>query len=291
LNYDIDGGANQTDNWTGSLSAGQTTTITLPSTTSTNGAHTFNASTSSPNGNTDTNTSNDSDSEAFTLSSSGASVTLTLDTDCYAEETVYELYDSGNNLIYSGGNQNVTIPVTAQQNTDPSDPGVFASETTININWCLATDECYEFTIWDAYGDGMHGAQWQQCSTDGDYQITDGQGTVLAQLQAANADFGFSETANFCLDAGGTGVGLSELEGDNFNVYPNPGTGIFHVSLNNNVAEQVTVKVLDITGRVVLENTKDSDTFTLDLTGAATGSYTVAIQTANGVMTKRVILK
>jgi len=291
VNYDIDGGANQTDNWTGTLPAGQSTTVVLPNTTTTTGPHTFNASTSSPNGNSDTDPSNDGDSEAFTLNGSGADVTLTLDTDCYGEETVYELYDSGNNLIYSGGNQNVTLPVTAQQNTNATDPGAFASETTITIEWCLTVDECYEFTIWDAYGDGMHGSQWNGCSTDGDFEITDNQGVTLAALQAADSDFGFSETANFCISSTGGGVGLDELSSANFKVYPNPGNGVFNVSLNENVSGEVQVAVYDVTGRVVLEDVQDQDVFTLDMTGAATGTYTVSLQTSNGTMTKRVIVK
>ncbi|PWL24098.1 MAG: hypothetical protein DCO96_15020 [Fluviicola sp. XM-24bin1] len=287
LNYDIDGGTNQTENWTGSLGAGQTTTIALPTQTTSNGAHTFNASTSSPNGNNDTNTSNDADAESFTLDGTGSVVTFTLDTDCYGEESVYELYDASNNLLYTGGNQNVTLPVTATQNTATTDPGAYPNETTIEIEWCLTSGECYEFTLWDAYGDGLNGSAVQGCNTDGDYQIEDEFGTVLASMQAPNGTFTFSETANFCL----SGVGIDELAGNDFTVFPNPGNGIFNVTMTEAVAGDFTVSVLDVTGRVVMTNVENTDVFTIDMSGAAAGTYTVAIQTANGTMTKRVILK
>lgn len=287
VNYDVDGGSNQTQNWTGTLGAGQTVTVTLSNSTASNGAHTFNASTSSPNGNNDTNTGNDSDSEAFTLNGSGVEVDLELNTDCYGEETVYQLFDDNNTLIDQAGNQNVTIPITATQNTTGTDPGALASETTIDVKWCLTVGECYEFVIWDAYGDGLNGTAVTGCNTDGDFQITDNFGTVLASMQAANGAFGFSETANFCL----SDASINELPNNNFTVYPNPSNGIFNVTLNEAIAGNYTVSVLDITGRVILENVENNEEFSMDLSGAAAGTYTVSIQTANGTMTKRVVLK
>ncbi len=287
LNYDVDGGANQTENWTGTLAAGQTVTLTLPNSSAANGAHTFNAATSSPNGNADSNTSNDDDSEAFTINGSGVEVEFELQTDCYGEESVYELYDAGNNLVYTGGNQNVTIPVTATQNTAGTDPGVYPNESTITETWCLTQGECYEFTLWDAYGDGLNGTAVTGCNTDGDYTITDNFGTVLASMQAPNGAFAFSETANFCL----SGVGIDELSNNDFSVFPNPSNGIFNVTLNNAIAGEYTVTVLDVTGRVVTNNVEENDTFSIDLSGAAAGTYTVSIQTINGNMTKRVVLK
>ena len=288
VNYDIDGGANQTDSWTGTLGAGQSTTVSLPNTTTSNGAHTFNASTSSPNGNTDTNSGNDDDSEAFTLDGTGSEVTLVLETDCYGEETVYELFDDNNNLVYSGGNQNVTIPVTATQNTAGTDPGAYASEATIEVTWCLSAG-CYDFVLWDAYGDGLNGSSVSGCNTDGDYTITDDQGATLASMQAANGAFTFSETNNFCVNQ--SNVGLNELEGNAFTVYPNPSNGIFNISMNDVVADDFSVVVLDVTGRTVVSNTMNANSFTIDLAGAAAGTYTVSIQTENGITTKRVVLK
>ena len=45
INYDVDAGPNQVYNWTGNLAPGATTTVFLPTMSSTSGAHTFNAST------------------------------------------------------------------------------------------------------------------------------------------------------------------------------------------------------------------------------------------------------
>jgi hypothetical protein len=72
INYDIDGGANQTYAWSGSLTTGSSTNVTLNSVSTTVGAHTFNASTDNPNGNADEYTANDDESVAFTITASSA---------------------------------------------------------------------------------------------------------------------------------------------------------------------------------------------------------------------------
>ncbi len=443
LTYDIDGSGPQTYAWTGTLTSGQSVTVTLGALSSSNGAHIFNAATSVPNGTTDTNGSNDAGSSNFTLNTSGQAISFILSTDCYGEETVYELYDAGNNLLYTGGNQNVTVPVTTTQNTATTDPGAYPSETTITEVWCLS-DGCYDFYIHDAYGDGINGSSVTGCNTDGDYSIEDAQGTVLGSMQAANGSFNFGETINFCVappcastfststvqeecfedgsgsiqvnftagnstgatynigsgaqssglfqnltqgsytievvdgdlctsyvsvvlagpsalststasvtpensgndgaininvsggtptytyswsgpngftatsqnisglvggtysvtitDANGcsstissivvqSNVGIEELANGEFIVFPNPSTGLFNVELIGQANEEFTVSVVDIAGRVVYQEVTGESAFTIDLTNAAAGSYTVAIQTLQHTMMKRVVVK
>lgn len=197
ITYGVDGATN-TFNWTGNLASGASTTVTLPVQSPATGAHTFDAATSLPNGNTDPNTGNDASTSNFTITI-GEVVTFTLSTDCYGEETVYELFEAGTtNLVATGGNQNVTIPVTSTQNTSAGDPGAYPNETTITEEWCLTAGQCYDFVLWDAYGDGINGSSVQGCNTDGDYTISDANG-VLASMVTPNGAFTFSETNSFCL--------------------------------------------------------------------------------------------
>ena len=65
--YNIDGAPNSSYSWSGSLISGGTINVTLPSLSSTVGAHTFNALTNAPNGTTDGNILNDDGSENFTI--------------------------------------------------------------------------------------------------------------------------------------------------------------------------------------------------------------------------------
>jgi hypothetical protein len=182
INYDIDGGANNTFNWTGNLAAGATATINLPNMITTGGAHTFNAYTTLPNGNADSNPNNDGQSSSYTATIGGQDVTLDLNTDCWGSETTWTIEDASSNVMASGGPYS---DVTGGE--------------LITVNFCLAVD-CYDFIINDTYGDGMYGSQWSTCSVDGDYTITDvASGTVLASIQAANSDFGNQEINNFCV--------------------------------------------------------------------------------------------
>ena len=70
ITYNIDGGANQVFNWTGSLVSGSSELVTLNSMTTSVGAHTFTAISTNPNGNPDEYAANNSSSVSFTISSS-----------------------------------------------------------------------------------------------------------------------------------------------------------------------------------------------------------------------------
>ncbi len=100
-------------------------------------------------------------------------VSITLDN--YPEETSWTI-SSGGTTYASGG-------------TYGSQP----DGSTVSIDACLV-DGCYDFTINDAYGDGIC------CSYgNGSYTVTDANGNVLA----SGGSFASSETTNFCLDSGG----------------------------------------------------------------------------------------
>lgn len=168
-------------NWTGNLTQGQSEVVTLPAQTGSNGSYTFTASTSNPNGGTDLTPSNDESQQAFTVDVNGQQIDFFLSLDCYAEEIDWRIEDGSGTTLFSGGGY--TNSGTAQ---------------IINETFCLPVG-CYDFIITDSFGDGMFGSQYNGCSIDGDYNITDGNGNVLVQMTAANANFGTSATHNFCV--------------------------------------------------------------------------------------------
>ncbi|MCB9285133.1 MAG: T9SS type A sorting domain-containing protein [Lewinellaceae bacterium] len=100
----------------------------------------------------------------------GQDVTLTIVLDNYPSETTWTVTKDG--LTYALGGPY-------------SSPGSTVIET-----FCL-NDDCYDFTIFDAYGDGIC------CSFgSGSYSLEDAAGNILASGGA----FGLSETTNFCLN-------------------------------------------------------------------------------------------
>jgi len=283
LNYDIDGGTNTPYPWTGNLAVGGSTTITLPWIAS-SGSHTFNASTSGPNGNTDSNTGNDAGSSAYTLNAGGEIVTFNLSTDCWGEEIYWELHDANSNLVYSGGNTGQTImPGGLQNGTTQADAGAYPSDATTSEDWCLSLG-CYDFVIYDDWGDGMNGSTEANCTVDGDYSIEDQWGNTYVSMQQVN--FGGSEASNFCVTAG-----INELNNGSVNVYPNPSEGLFNVEMKNFTGEEHTVIVTDIAGRVVMNKTVSAGTFQLDLSNTAGGSYMMTIESTSNRMMKRIVVK
>ena len=100
-------------------------------------------------------------------------VTLTIVLDNYPEETTWEITNAGGGTVASGG------PYASQG-------GV------VNETYCLA-DGCYDFTIYDSYGDGIC------CSWGlGSYELVDDNNNTLA----SGGQFGSVETTNFCLGGG-----------------------------------------------------------------------------------------
>ncbi len=203
IQYYVDSQSPTTYNWTGSLASNSSATVTLNSVATTTGAHTFTARTVSGtlNGsNTDQVTSNDQTTTNFSVATGGTAVTLNLSVDCWGSEVTWDVRNSSNTVVASGG------PYTDN-----------ASGEQFVESFCLAQG-CYDFTIYDSEGDGMYGVQWSGCSVNGNYTLTDGS-TTLVQMTAANAAYGSSATHNFCIGGGGTTTtceDLVEFDGANF---------------------------------------------------------------------------
>ena len=102
-------------------------------------------------------------------------VSMTIILDDYPGETTWELTDANNILLASGG------PYGGQP-----------AGSTVNESFCLP-DGCYDYTIFDSYGDGICCAYG-----NGSYTLTDSNGNVLASGGA----FTTSETSNFCFGSG-----------------------------------------------------------------------------------------
>lgn len=171
-------GVQNTFQWTGVLSTGQSELITLPTQTSTGGTFTFSAVSNLLG---DQNPLNDTITKTFNVDPNGVDVDFTLITDCYGSEITWNIVDDQNNVVVSGG------PYTN-----------VAGGATYVKSFCLEVG-CYTFTINDSYGDGMYGSQWQNCSVDGDYFATTAAGVPLFEMTAPNADFGNSTSHQFCV--------------------------------------------------------------------------------------------
>ena len=112
--------------------------------------------------------------------------------DNYPTETSWSLTDDSGGTVASGSSYTT-------------------AGATIVETFCLP-DGCYDFTINDAYGDGIC------CSYgNGSYALTDAGGTVLA----SGGSFGGSETSQICVGSGGG----SSCPTVDFNAYTVTGYG------------------------------------------------------------------
>ena len=283
INYNVDGGANQTYNWTGSLISNGSEIVTLPSMTSAAGAHVFNAYTSNPNSTSDTDPLNNASSSSFEVSSGGVETQVTLSTDCWGYETYWEITDGTAAVVASGGNTTGIAP-GGNQTANAGDPGSYGDETTITEIYCLAVG-CYDFTIYDDFGDGLAGSTEPGCSTDGDYQITNTSGTVLTSL--TNVAFGNSETNNFCVV---DNAGIEEINLLNLSVYPNPTEGQFTLSFENPNNEQFEVRIFDLSGRIISTLEVKNNMTVLDLHKASNGTYFLTLSNSSMSITKSIVV-
>lgn len=281
INYNIDGGANQTYNWSGQLSPNGTEVVTLPGMSGGAGTHTFNAFTSNPNGTSDSNPVNDASLSSFEIIIGGFETTVSITTDCYGYETYWEIVDVSSTLVASGGNS-IGIAPGGLQIANAGDPDSYSSSTTTDVTLCLA-EGCYDFTIYDDYGDGVETSFW--CQDEGNYVITNTSQTILAQMM--DPAFGNSETQNFCVV---DNTGLNEFDWLNLEVFPNPNNGSFEINMDNTANDEYVIMLTDLSGRIVYSGSMNAGSKSVSVENAANGTYLLNIQNDRVNITRSIVI-
>ena len=101
---------------------------------------------------------------------------LTIITDLWGYETSWNLLKNQEIIEFSSIN-------------------TYSNQSTNNQNFCL-TEGCYEFIIYDSYGDGLEGYD-NNFNDDGNYFIIDFNGDTIIEMLTPN--FGFQESQEFCV--------------------------------------------------------------------------------------------
>lgn len=274
--YNVDGGANTTYTWNGSLAAGAFTLITLPQITASAGAHYFNVSTTLPNGSLDSNTVNDARSFAFYITLGGEQIDYKLITDCYGSETTWEVSDSATGIVlFSGG---------------PYSDG-FGTADTFPEQFCLASG-CYKFAIYDSYGDGLDGTSSAWCGRSGDYLISDALGNTLVEMTAIDGDFGDSAVHYFCLPFIGLQQTTLDQQSLQFDIYPNPVEQLLQIDLQFSKQQAAQLTMHNATGQIIRSfalGTLSEYHQQVDMRDFAQGVYFVKLQTEEQVVTRKLI--
>lgn len=288
VTYSIDGAASQTYNWTGSLAQWQTSLITLPAINLTPGNHTFNASVSNPNAGTDENPLNDNVSSSVTIDAIDQTIGLlkvTLLTDNYPDETYMELTSSNGTLIWSEGNESFVGNYGTGNSPAPTDPtNPLLANTTYNYDIPISITDCYTFTIYDYYGDGLGAAQWGGSNVDGNLSLLNQSSSVLFTIAAP--DFG-SEASDIIKNTDDSG--LNELQSSHWSIYPNP----TDVSLTIDVkhGQATAFEIYDLYGKKIMNQILTSNQEMVNLEHFASGTYFVNVLFANGETSMKTFIK
>lgn len=183
-------------------------------------------------------------------------VELTIKLDQYPQETTWNITNSAGEIVHSGG------PYPGQVNQ------------TVTQTLTLSNNDCYEFTIFDEFGDGIC-CQFGQ----GFYELKTDEGTMIVN----GGQFGSSETKMFSNFNSLSSEGFEFLD---FNFYPNPSNG----TINFVTEEKFDVSIFNIQGKKVFEMKNLNQNSQINL-NQPSGIYIANITSGNKKTTKKLIIK
>jgi hypothetical protein len=99
---------------------------------------------------------------------------------------------------------------------------------------------------------------------------------------SCSASFVVTQSVSAC-------TGLNNAVASNIGtvVYPNPNAGLFSIELNNGSVK--IIEVMDLTGRVVLENTSSNNKIDFNISNLSNGIYYVKVQSNNSVEVIKIV--
>jgi len=272
--YSVNGGADNSYDWTGSLSTFETEMVTLPGLTfnAVSGNNDFAISITNPNGATDEDLSDNDLTASLPALEGTIQVTVTMNTDCWPQENSLSLMSSAGDVV---------LEVAA---------GDLEGQAEEEIVWPLdlVAGECYTFNFADSYGDGLHGSQWaNSCSTDGNLKVEDSDGTELYWYDGTY-DLPADDRTFSAFDP--TGVEETILDSQ-VSIAPNPTNGLVNVTLNEVLVGETTLVVYSLSGQLISSQTLTNSVSTIDLSNQANGIYLMKIINAETAIAKKVTLQ
>lgn len=119
------------------------------------------------------------------------------------------------------------------------------------------------------------------------------QGIYSVTLTVVTAGGTLNATKTDLLDVSSS-ASISNLTPAKFDmsIYPNPSNGIVNVEISNASLSRATISIVDVSGRVVYNQTNVSGTNTgLDLTGLKAGIYFVSVVNNGEIATQKIIIE
>lgn len=252
ITWQIDNGTTNTINFNGALSQNETESFVLDPIDLTEGSYSFNVVLVSVNGTNDQNDQNNSISEDFSIGGSDdqygtLQVVLELLTDDYAEETSWEFREVGGSVLYS----------------DSYNEGSDDNTTFIEI-FDVELDNCYEFEIFDSFGDGIC-CQWGE----GEYSLSTSTGEIIFE----GAEFTDNEVTQMSI---GGELSIDDALLATISMYPNPATSEITLSIGN-TTDKASYSLYNTFGQL-LQQGEVTNNKVLSVSNYTTGIYFVVVK-------------
>ncbi len=254
-------GYSQEMEWEGNLGYNETTQVSFPEWWFNEGEHTMTYEIETVNGGANNATSGNSLSTNFTIIANGYLVIVDILTDCYPEETSWQLVnDETSDVMYSAG---------------PLD-----GDNSHKITEMCLGDGCYTFTIFDSWGDGMSGSSWSN-PADGAVTITNTSTSEVIWNFAAGGNWS-QQSVQFC-------VSSTEIKSNisSFRIYPNPSFGLLNFEFGDVIE---SISVYNNLGQLMIDKSINDYTASLNIETLPQGIYLVKVNTAGETIIKKVIL-
>jgi len=253
MTWQINDGDIQTINFNGTLSQNQTQTFTLDPIDLTDGSYVFNASLISVNGVIDQNTQNNEAATSFDIGGNEyitQQITLELLTDDYAEETSWEFREIGGAVLDSG---------SYNQSDD---------NTTFIETFGVVQDNCYEFEIFDSFGDGI-------CCEFGEgfYTLT----TDSADVIIDGGEFSSSEITEISI---GEELSTGDAFLSSISLYPNPANNEITLSIGD-TNDISSYRVYTTFGQLLQEGTLQKNKEVISVSRYTVGIYFIVVKNTN----------
>jgi hypothetical protein len=260
IEYSINSGEVSVYNWSGNLAPLTSTIVQLPNYNYTlNPSNTLSISIPSDDNNND-NAGITNFNKA--IETDQTNITIKITTDAYGSETTWNLKNAAGVNVAQGGPYG-----------DAPAAGAFPQA---DVNVTLPND-CYTFTINDAFGDGMNSATYGL----GGYQIL-ANGVLISGM--SGGVFGGSDMRRFGVN---TNLSVEDFNASLIKFYPNPTNGLVTISL----PESATITLTDLSGKQVLTNQFESGESTLNLGSLSKGLYLINFAGDRFSKTDKIIVK
>lgn len=255
IEYSVNGGEAQIYNWTGNLNSIESAEVELPEINFDLQAVNQLEVSIPLDDNTDNNVNSIEINSAESFDDNEYSLSITLDN--YPTETTWEVRNSAGTVISSGG------PYPGQ------------GGQTINESVTLSDDDCYEFTIFDSFGDGIC------CGFgNGSYTFETSGGDVVI----SGGEFGAEENKPF---SNFNVLSTSSFTIDDYKIFPNPSNGVVNIIGN----DRFQYEIYTLRGESILNGQSSTISQILNLSDLSSGIYLIKIMVGTDSITQKLILK